>query len=76
MAVRLIAMHFDLTSTSEDDQRRSVGLALVLGGRHLDVGQRGDEGYVVLVDREGIEPIAPSPLAWPWAYSDRHAARD
>lgn len=48
-------MHFDLTSTSEDDQQHSVDLALSLGGRHLDVGQRGDEGHVVLADPEGNE---------------------
>ena len=48
-------MHFDLTSTSDDDQKRSVDLALSLGGRHLDVGQRGDEGHIVLADPEGNE---------------------
>lgn len=48
-------MHFDLTSSSEEDQRRSVELALVLGARHLDVGQTGDEGHVVLADPEDNE---------------------
>lgn len=48
-------MHFDLTSTSDDDQRRSVDLALSLGARHLDVGQTGDEGHIVLADPEGNE---------------------
>jgi hypothetical protein len=48
-------MHFDLTSSSAEDQQRTVGLALHLGARHFDVGQRGDEGHVVLADPEGNE---------------------
>jgi predicted enzyme related to lactoylglutathione lyase len=48
-------MHFDLTSTSLDDQRRTVDRALRLGARHTDVGQRPDEGHVVLADPEGNE---------------------
>lgn len=48
-------MHFDLTSTTADDQQRTVDLAIGLGARHLDVGQRGDEGHVVLADPEGNE---------------------
>ncbi len=48
-------MHFDLTSASLEDQQRTVDLALSLGARHLDVGQRGDEGHVVLADPEGNE---------------------
>ncbi|TWE10198.1 VOC family protein [Rudaeicoccus suwonensis] len=48
-------MHFDLTSSSLEDQQRLVALALDLGGSHLDVGQRGDEGHVVLADPEGNE---------------------
>jgi catechol 2,3-dioxygenase-like lactoylglutathione lyase family enzyme len=47
--------HPDLTSTSLEDQRRTVARALDLGGRHHDVGQRGDEGHVVLADPEGNE---------------------
>ncbi|MET9736336.1 VOC family protein [Streptomyces sp. NPDC006458] len=48
-------MHFDLTSTSPDDQVRTVARALELGGRHIDVGQRPEEGHVVLADPEGNE---------------------
>jgi predicted enzyme related to lactoylglutathione lyase len=48
-------MHFDLTSTSPTDQQRTVARALELGGRHIDVGQRPDEGHVVLADPEGNE---------------------
>jgi hypothetical protein len=48
-------MHFDLTSTSLEDQRATVERALDLGGQHIDVGQRPDEGHVVLADPEGNE---------------------
>ncbi|GIF41587.1 VOC family protein [Actinoplanes xinjiangensis] len=47
-------MHFDLTSTSIDDQERTVAKALTLGARHLDIGQ-GDVDHVVLGDPEGNE---------------------
>ena len=48
-------MHFDLTSTSLEDQQQTVARALELGGRHIDVGQRPEEGHVVLADPEGNE---------------------
>jgi len=48
-------MHFDLTSTSLEDQHRTVTRALELGAHHLDVGQRPEEGHVVLADPEGNE---------------------
>jgi predicted enzyme related to lactoylglutathione lyase len=48
-------IHFDLTSTSLEDQQRTVGRALELGGRHIDIGQTPDEGHVVLADPEGNE---------------------
>jgi catechol 2,3-dioxygenase-like lactoylglutathione lyase family enzyme len=48
-------MHFDLTSTSLEDQQATVARALALGGRHLDIGQRPDEDHVVLADPEGNE---------------------
>lgn len=48
-------IHFDLTSTSLEDQQRIVAKALGLGGRHIDVGQRPEEGHVVLADPEGNE---------------------
>ncbi len=47
--------HFDLTSTSLDNQQETVERALRLGGRHLDVGQRPEETHVVLADPEGNE---------------------
>ncbi|MEO6704126.1 MAG: VOC family protein [Jatrophihabitantaceae bacterium] len=48
-------LHFDLTSRSPDDQQRTVASALELGARHLDIGQRPEEGQVVLADPEGNE---------------------
>ena len=48
-------IHFDLTSTSLEDQQQTVAKALGLGGRHIDVGQRPEEGHVVLADPEGNE---------------------
>ncbi|MFE1906784.1 VOC family protein [Streptomyces gardneri] len=48
-------MHFDLTSTSLDDQREVVARALALGGRHIDVGQTAEDEHVVLADPEGNE---------------------
>ncbi|MEU1607751.1 VOC family protein [Micromonospora matsumotoense] len=48
-------MHLHLTSTGPDDQQRQVATALDLGGSHLDVGQRPEEGHIVLADPEGNE---------------------
>jgi predicted enzyme related to lactoylglutathione lyase len=48
-------MHFDLTSASLEDQRQTVSRSLGLGARHIDVGQRPEEGHVVLADPEGNE---------------------
>jgi predicted enzyme related to lactoylglutathione lyase len=48
-------MHFDLTSTSLDDQQQTVARALALGAQHLDIGQRPEEGHVVLADPENNE---------------------
>ncbi|WP_182111289.1 MULTISPECIES: VOC family protein [unclassified Actinotalea] len=47
--------HLHLTSTSAADQRQVVESALRLGAHHLDVGQRPEEGHVVLADPEGNE---------------------
>ncbi|GEL94071.1 VOC family protein [Cellulomonas composti] len=57
-------VHLHLTSTTPDDQRRTVDKALRLGASHLDVGQLPEEGHVVLADPEGnelcvIEPGEP-----------------
>lgn len=47
--------HFDLTSTSPEDQQQTVARALELGGTHIDVGQLPEEGHVVLADPDGNE---------------------
>ncbi len=49
------SMHFDVTSTSLNDQWQTVARWLELGARHIDVGQRPEEGHVVLADPEGNE---------------------
>ncbi len=48
-------LHLHLTSSSLEQQRRTVETALRLGGRHIDVGQRPDEHHVVLADPGGNE---------------------
>jgi predicted enzyme related to lactoylglutathione lyase len=48
-------LHLDLTSTSIDDQTETVARLVELGARHIDVGQRPEEGHVVLADPEGNE---------------------
>ena len=48
-------VHLHLTSTSLEDQQEVVSRALALGAAHLDVGQRPEEGHVVLADPEGNE---------------------
>lgn len=48
-------IHFDLTSTSLENQRQTVARALELGGRHVDIGQLPEEKHVVLADPEGNE---------------------
>jgi predicted enzyme related to lactoylglutathione lyase len=47
--------HFHLTSTSLEDQQETVARSLELGARHIDVGQRPEEGHIVLADPEGNE---------------------
>ena len=48
-------LHLHLTSTSLEDQQRTITTALRLGGRHHDVGQTGEEAFVVIADPEGTE---------------------
>ncbi|MEW2430677.1 VOC family protein [Micromonospora sp. NPDC047644] len=48
-------MHFDLTSSSLEDQQQTVARALELGARHADIGQGPDIDHVVLADPEGNE---------------------
>jgi catechol 2,3-dioxygenase-like lactoylglutathione lyase family enzyme len=46
-------IHLDLTSAHPEQQQETVARALGLGASHLDVGQRPEEGHVVLADPEG-----------------------
>ena len=48
-------IHLDLTTTSLADQQSMVDRLIAAGGSHLDIGQRGEEGHVVLADPEGNE---------------------
>jgi catechol 2,3-dioxygenase-like lactoylglutathione lyase family enzyme len=48
-------LHLHLTSTSLEDQERTVESALRLGGRHIAVGQDPDDDFVVLADPGGNE---------------------
>lgn len=48
-------MHLHLTSSSRGGQEQTVARALGLGAQHLDVGQRPEEGHVVLADPGGNE---------------------
>ena len=48
-------MHLHLTSAGAEDQQQTVAKALGLGAAHLDVGQRPEDGHVVLADPEGNE---------------------
>ena len=48
-------MHFDLTSATPEEQQATVDRAIDLGGRHIDIGQKPEEGHIVLADPEGNE---------------------
>jgi catechol 2,3-dioxygenase-like lactoylglutathione lyase family enzyme len=48
-------LHLHVTSSSLEDQQRTVESALRLGGRHLDVGQDPEDDFVVLADPGGNE---------------------
>jgi predicted enzyme related to lactoylglutathione lyase len=48
-------MHFDLSSTSIEQQRATVERLVGLGARHIDIGQGPDATHVVLADPEGNE---------------------
>ena len=45
-------IHFDFRP---DDQQAEVQRVIALGARHVDIGQTGDESWVVLADPEGNE---------------------
>jgi hypothetical protein len=47
-------VHLDL-ATSADDRDAEIERALALGASQVDVGQTGEESWVVLADPEGNE---------------------
>ncbi len=63
-------VHLDLASADLLQQRETVDRALMLGARHIDVGQ-GDAEFVVLADPEGNEFCVLDPRS---AYTDTGAA--
>ncbi|MBC9715699.1 VOC family protein [Streptomyces sp. TRM66268-LWL] len=48
-------LHFDLTSSSAQDQEETVARALGLGAQRIDIGQGPDAAHAVLADPEGNE---------------------
>jgi catechol 2,3-dioxygenase-like lactoylglutathione lyase family enzyme len=49
-----LRLHFDVSATDRD-QDAELARLLSAGARHADVGQSGDESWVVLADPEGNE---------------------
>ncbi|MFG1907243.1 VOC family protein [Kribbella sp. NPDC048928] len=45
-------LHLHLTSQTPEEQQETVARALELGGRHKDIGQKPEEGHIVLADPE------------------------
>ncbi len=54
-------LHIELAPRAGDDQEAEVSRLLGLGATRADVGQRGDESWVVLADPEGNEFCLLSP---------------
>jgi predicted enzyme related to lactoylglutathione lyase len=52
--------HFDLRPS--DDQNAEVTRLMKLGARQIDIGQSGDESWVVMADPEGNEFCVLGPL--------------
>jgi hypothetical protein len=50
MTLQLVAL-----SVGADDQQESVARLVGLGAHHIDIGQRPEEGHVVLADPDGNE---------------------
>jgi hypothetical protein len=48
-------IHFDLTTTSADDQHDTVAQLRAIGATHVDIGQDPDDTHVVLADPEANE---------------------
>ena len=54
-------IHLDVAPGADDDQDEAVATLLALGARRVDVGQTGEESWVVLADPEGNELCVLSP---------------
>jgi hypothetical protein len=54
-------LHLDLAPRADDDQAAEVERLISLGATRVDVGQGGDETWVVLADPEGNEFCVLSP---------------
>jgi hypothetical protein len=54
-------LHLDVAPGAGDDQAAEVERLLAKGATRVDVGQRGDETWVVLADPEGNEFCVLSP---------------
>ena len=48
-------IHFDLTTTTVEDQDDTVAELMAIGAQHVDIGQDSSEGHVVLSDPDGNE---------------------
>jgi hypothetical protein len=48
-------LHIDVVPPADGDQAAEVDRLLGMGATRADVGQKGDEGWVVLADPEGNE---------------------
>jgi len=55
-------IHFDLTTTSVDDQNDKVAELLAIGARHVDIGQEPNDAQIVLADPESNEFCIIEPL--------------
>ena len=64
-------MHFDLTSTSPEDQQQTVARALGLGARHIDIGQRPEEGPFVQRTRRSWSQLQQDIARGAWICCNR-----
>jgi predicted enzyme related to lactoylglutathione lyase len=57
-------VHFDLASSSEDEQAAIVARAIELGARRVDIGQGPDVAYIVMADPDGNEFCVLEPRSY------------
>ena len=56
-----VRIHLDVAPSADEDQSAVVERLVALGASRADVGQTGDESWVVLADPEGNEFCVLSP---------------